>query len=48
MEIFGNASHSSHMSSQNLMLTRHSMHTFAQSSKFDSQERVFFEESNSL
>ncbi|KAL7052343.1 hypothetical protein ACKWTF_004846 [Chironomus riparius] len=48
MEIFGNASHSSHTSSQNLLITRHSMHTFAQSSNFNSQERVFFEESNSL
>ncbi|XP_070501755.1 guanine nucleotide-releasing factor 2 isoform X2 [Chironomus tepperi] len=48
MEIFGNASHSSHMSSQNLMLTRHSMHIFAQSSKCNSQERVFFDEPNPL
>lgn len=51
MEIFGNASGNSHISNQNLMFSRHSMHTFAQSStriQSNSHEKVFYEESNSL
>lgn len=34
MEIFGNASHTTHMTVEDATLLRHSMHSFSQSSKF--------------